>query len=367
MRADFMVPVADNAVHPELAQANLLRLRGDIDGAERVCLGILKRFPNEPEAHILLGELSTDRGDWRRAVEWYELAVDLNPNSIPDREKLEEAKRRIEETETAETVEQLGLPDPTPKIPWLAGSVVAILSLVIVAAMATSRTGSKTQPPPINSEVMAPKDTTSTAGDAKGDTSAGPSDQTDETSGQGSTVPIEDRTLLTLLHEKSEGMQVTSVVQDPRDQRVTVGYTVPSGGDARKIGASLARDTLEDSPDSLVVTVQGTSNGQLVYMADATREKLKQIEAAAADPDNSSSAPTDPDAWMASLLQHEWTPEMGAPNASQGTTTGSTPETGTGAGTSATGSSGTASTTGSDSAATGTTASAAPAGTKTGT
>ena len=358
MKADVMVPVADNAVHPELAQANLMRLRGDLDGAEKMCLSILKRFPNEPEAHILLGELSADRGDWRRAAEWYELAVDLNPSSTADKARLEEAKQRIEASETAETVEQLGLPDQTPKIPWVAGSVVLILVLVIIGAIVSSRSAGRSQPPPISTVVNASPDednnqgVTKTSGTAEDGTTKSGADETTDAA----NMPLDDRTLLSLLQARSEeGKNVSTVVGDPRFHMVTVTYTVPSGVDPRKIGATLAKDTLDQSPDANIVTVRGLSNDQLVYTADATRSKLNDVEASAAQ----SSAGSDPDAWIGVLMQHEWTPKSDA----QATTSGGTQET-SASGTPATSTSG-GTTSGSDSPASSTSPSTSP-GPKTG-
>ncbi len=352
LRPDVIVPAADSAVHAELAQANLLRLRGDVDAAERKCLSILKRYPNEPEAHVLLGELSADRGDWRRAVEWYELAVDLNPSSTADRAKLDEAKKRVEDADTAETVEQLGLPETTSRTPWLVGAVVIILSMVIVAAMVTNKTPPKQDPKPIDKTIIAPPDQKDSGGDTNTaetgtvDQTSGTSGATNATNSNPASIPVEDGTLLSMLVKRStEGGQIQSVILDPRDHAIFLTYNVPAGGDARKLGAILAKDALTQSPDSLVVTVRGVSGDQLVFVADATRPKLSEIDSEGFKSDNSAN----PDAWIAVLLQREWTAQTGA-NPSPPATTGESGSTG--------------STTGSDTGATapGTGSSAKPGG-----
>jgi len=335
MKPNVMVPAVDSAVHPELAQANLLRLRGDVDAAERKCLSILKRFPNEPEAHVLLGELSADRGDWRRAVEWYELAVDLNPTSTADQAKLEDAKRRVQDAETAETVEQLGLPETPSRTPWLVGAVVVILCLVIVAAVVTNRQPTNRTPPPLRTRVVAPMDQTDSG--SSGDNSQSATDSGSQGSTGGAapvaptpSMPVEDRTLLDLLVKRStEGGQIQSLVEDPRDHNITLTYVVPSNGDARKVGAILAKDALSQSTDTTIVTVRGVSGDQLVYVADATRPKLNEID----ETDKS-------DDWMATLMEREWTPQENAsPGPPAAATTGEAPATNAtaGAGTTATG------------------------------
>jgi hypothetical protein len=299
-------------------------MRGDIDAAEKLCLSILKRYPNEPEAHVLLGELCQDRGDWQRAVEWFELAVDLNPNSPADQAKLDEARKHIEETETAETVEQLGLPEHNSKSHLATALVAGIVILAAIAAFATNKMQNRSGPPPVNSEVVAPTPDADTDGAAK---DANNTDNSTQTPKPDHTTPLEDRTLLALLQKRSEeGDKVTGIVKDPRYQTVTISYDVPSDGDPRKIGATLAKDALDQDPDALVVTVQGSSNSQVVYTADATRLKLQEIEASNSGSDDKS----DPDAWIAKLLQNEWTPQSGPkdkPKDKDSTTPSSTDDT----------------------------------------
>jgi hypothetical protein len=75
-------------VYPEVARANLLRLRGDFEEAEKVCLAILKRFPNNPAAHGMMGDLSFETGKLDTARQWYEMALDLTPNDEGLRRKI---------------------------------------------------------------------------------------------------------------------------------------------------------------------------------------------------------------------------------------------------------------------------------------
>ena len=81
-------PGSDSLVYPEVARANLLRLRGDFAEAEKVCLTILKRFPNNPAAHGMMGDLSFETGKLDTARQWYEMALDLTPGDEGIRRKL---------------------------------------------------------------------------------------------------------------------------------------------------------------------------------------------------------------------------------------------------------------------------------------
>lgn len=92
---------SDTIVYPEIARANLLRLRGDLEQAEKVCLAVLKRFPNNPAAHGMMGDLALEGGKLDTAKQWYEMALDLTPNDEGLRRKLaailESTKRRHDE------------------------------------------------------------------------------------------------------------------------------------------------------------------------------------------------------------------------------------------------------------------------------
>jgi tetratricopeptide (TPR) repeat protein len=71
-----------------LAAANLLRLRKRYSEAEARCIEILRADPNNVHAHSMLGDIYLDQGRREDAIQWYQLALDLDPKSRPDREKL---------------------------------------------------------------------------------------------------------------------------------------------------------------------------------------------------------------------------------------------------------------------------------------
>jgi hypothetical protein len=121
---------SDVEVHPDLAKANLLRMRGEFAAAEEACLQILKRLPNNASAHTLLGDVCQERGDLEQAAQWFELALDLNPSSVVDQQKLESVRIQLEQKDEQGTAEQLGLPEVRPKTGWYAAGILAILAVV---------------------------------------------------------------------------------------------------------------------------------------------------------------------------------------------------------------------------------------------
>lgn len=86
----------EREVYSLLATANLYRIRGLWQEAENKCIEVLRRYPNNPTAHSLLGDIYADQGRWEEASEWYELAVELSPASTVDRKKLERVKDILE-------------------------------------------------------------------------------------------------------------------------------------------------------------------------------------------------------------------------------------------------------------------------------
>lgn len=89
----------EREVYSLLSTANLYRIRGLWQEAENKCVEVLRRYPNNPTAHSLLGDIYADQGRWEEAKEWYELAVELNPSSQVDKKKLERVKNIMEEKE----------------------------------------------------------------------------------------------------------------------------------------------------------------------------------------------------------------------------------------------------------------------------
>jgi len=87
-------PPAADVAGPMLARANLLRMRARWEEAVDQCVEVLRADARNPTAHSLLGDIYQDQGRLEDARHWYQLALELNPNSEADRAKL----ARVEET-----------------------------------------------------------------------------------------------------------------------------------------------------------------------------------------------------------------------------------------------------------------------------
>lgn len=87
---------AERLVNPRLARANLLRLRGQWEEAIRACAEVLRQFPSNVHAHALMGDIYRDQGNLEEAAQWYKLALELAPDSVVDRQRLEQVQRELE-------------------------------------------------------------------------------------------------------------------------------------------------------------------------------------------------------------------------------------------------------------------------------
>jgi len=78
-----------------LAEANLFRTRGQFDEAVSACMRVLQRDATNAAAHSLIANIYRDQGNYREALNWFKLAVELNPDNESDRKKLDEMIDRV--------------------------------------------------------------------------------------------------------------------------------------------------------------------------------------------------------------------------------------------------------------------------------
>lgn len=254
---------SESAVYPELARANLLRMRGEYKQAEEICLAILRKHPNSGTANTLLGDICSERGDLRQAAEWYEMALDLMPDSASDQAKLEHIRRRIKEHETASTAKQLGLPESRPKIGLWVGSILVFVALVAATAfLLGERTQARRSKP---SEVLVPVTVPPVANRET------PPDTKLEEPAVPVTVPLLDRIKAAA---GEDARRLVAAARVPETMAVLLTATVAPGEDARQVGVRLARLILPTVSDAPSTTVIGIRDGKLVYFGTMTREKF---------------------------------------------------------------------------------------------
>ena len=263
---------SDSPAHRELAQANLLRLRGDLDGSEKALLAVLRRMPNDPLAHEMLGEVCAERGELDRAVEWYELALDLAPNSTEARRRLQEARERLEARDTADTAETLGLPSARPALTWapLAG-VGALVALAAIVALWPRSAA----PRPLRATVVAP--TTPTLSSAAPPASL-PASTPATVVPPSASGTEEERKLLEGLRAQSGTARVQSASLDPRTQTLAVTFEIGEADDPKLAAIAIGRAALGLAPTAMTASLRAVRADRLALVADLPRATMANAE-----------------------------------------------------------------------------------------
>ncbi len=294
---------SDQEVYRDLAKANLHRMRGDTKAANDVCLGILRRFPNNPTAHSLLGDVWADQGDLQQAANWYEMAIDLAPDSTADKSKLESIRERIKLKESAEAAQQIGLPD-NPNRPW---AFLALVALTVVAvgfgAYALGRFG------PAKADKLANTIETPVTVAAQQEDKSGqhPIEKQDQSAPKTSAtnlpvVPASDDALLKSLQGAgTEGVVYLGVTEDARDHSLYVTVRHSENETSNLTAARAALEVFRALPETSKAILRVADARGIVFMADATAESCKQAEEAIAKGDTLENQST-------SILTRVWAP-----------------------------------------------------------
>lgn len=124
-----------------LAQANLLRVRGQWPEAVEACRAALRLAPDSAAAQSLLGDIYENQGDLDDAALWYRLALDSSPDSTADRLKLDRLLVRRDDPEAAPPASvslRPASPAPERALRYLAVAAALLILLVIGLAFAAA-------------------------------------------------------------------------------------------------------------------------------------------------------------------------------------------------------------------------------------
>lgn len=286
---------SDAAVYPELTRANLLRMRGEYDQARSLCLAILRRYPNNATAHTLLGDICSEEDDLQHAAEWYEMALDLEPENQADHKKLESVRQRIADHEAATTAQQLGIPTSKSKAKVFAAVIVCLVLLIGVGAFflgdyfRSKRVGGGTVTTPIE---LGSEDS-GTQAPVKSVPDSGPTpDSVDPNKTVTNVPPVQEPIGAVTDDEKdlervkarvAHGENILEAQFDPRSNPPTVILSVKiNPGDDPKSTAADVGSSAIDVLGVTKVTVRTVRDGQVVFIADLEQSDLGTIELDAA-------------------------------------------------------------------------------------
>jgi len=307
----------DDALHANLARANLMRLRGDFAEAEKVCISLLAAYPDSAPVHTLLGDIAFSQDQAGKAIEHYEIAQQLDEKAPDIPRKLADAKHLHESHETVTTAEQLGIPVKAP-LPWtsIGFGVIAALALggALIAGLATSPKGATDGRGVAPAITAGPDSVASTNKSSKESPTTGDANEEKPLTQETTTSPVlpstppvvtstlDDQTLLTQIQSHGTvGSHLVALSSDPRSHGVVLTYSVSADDNARQIGAELARSALDISGDTLTVTVRGLRDQKLSYVADIPRTLYADTITEAWQKAN-----PEPEAWLGHVITNEW-------------------------------------------------------------
>lgn len=297
---------SDAIIYPELARANLLRMRGDLDGAEKVLLAVLKRYPGNATSQILIGDLYMERGDVRGALQWFEMARDLAPETIGLSSKIDRARAAVEREEHAAGAS--GLEVSTSRFPFLVMALVAGIVL-IVSATAFYLAGARVKRAELDrlDDIVQPISINQPAGaiekrdqaPSAANQGENPSKPDPSPSGEMATT---DRGLYdAMLRANSELEGTLSSVQlDPRTGRATISLLHKAGDGDPLLVAAIAGQAATKAAANV--------GSAVVRLIDATSRDLIFVGTfVGALPEGSSAAPGTPE-WAELVMTDVWRP-----------------------------------------------------------
>lgn len=304
---------SENVVYPEIARANLSRMRGDYKAAEDQLLAILRKYPNNPSVNEMLGDLMMEREDVSQAIQWYQLALEIVPTSASIARKLKTARSASEQKDTNDTVSQLGIDKGvgSGSALWISLAIVGFIVVAISAYLigaSRNQVATKDTPPKI---INAESEPTSSHKPAEADP------QTD------SKIPsaIISSTPWTagIKAKSADAAAILSASLDPRSNSLTIVFAY-SEKDVRAIAARIARDAFTAYPSAVSVSILGVAGSDVKYAADVSKAKIDLVGSA----DWANQHAATPEAWIDEVLANEW-PAPAPPGGDTATPSGQLP------------------------------------------
>lgn len=281
----------EDKVHALLISSNLKKLRGDLEGAIQECIKALRINPDSVEAHSLLGDIYRDQGNLEEAERWYQIALDLNPESQVDKLRLNQLESLDRSINVQKEISQPAT--STALINWgtvgILSAIILILLTIIIWPLlknAPEQEPGITQAPSISGipdkARRVPK------------------------SGMQTVIPQglateQESGLIKNLNSSSTlttaKLQLVSTTIDPRLNSAVITYIgqMIESPDRMpqliKDSLTVAREAYRHDPTLMIVTVRalysipinGRSTTVTVFIADTKRENALQVDPATAD------------------------------------------------------------------------------------
>ncbi len=285
---DPLLAKIEDRVHATLISANLKKLRGDLDGAIHECISAMRINPNSLEAHSMLGDIYRDKGNIEEAERWYQLALDLNPDSNVDKLRLEQLKT----IDASKAIKQEHAASPAIRNWLIAGGIsVIILVLLIILILplihnAPAKESDKVQIPSIQgkaSQIRRPSKTTEEQ------------QVVQPLSSEQEAAIVKNLNYSSLLTNSK--IQIVNMTIDPRYNWATITYIsqlLPETSQSLVLARNcvvIAQEAFRHNPSLTQVTVRalfsvpvaGRQSAQVIFIADVEQSKAMTIDPLTAD------------------------------------------------------------------------------------
>jgi len=298
-------PSTGHDISTLLTSANLHRIRSEWDKAIADATEALRLDPKNPDITSLIAGVYEERGMLDEALVWYQMALELKPDSDADKARMDAISAKIAAKRKAAGTDSFRVFEKRTKL-WAAvlGSVFVI---VVVLAMFSLFPHHKQAHPvrPIHPSsahssvnVYAMKSGSSEqAAPHLGMSDSGKSTSTASESGGSLRIPAEVyiRSEIANAQDVSEtGASVDDVVVDPRIADVIVTFSVPIKGNITKdqilrAAVAISRKTFQINPEvkfvtaRCVITTGGPKGVQIAFIGDIARVTLESLPANTTD------------------------------------------------------------------------------------
>lgn len=285
-----------------LASANLHRMRSEWEAAIADATDALRIDARNPDIASLLGDIYEQRDMLDEALVWYQMALELNPDSEPDQDRMDRVSKLVAARREAEGTGSFRVFEKHTRI-WTIALVAIFVSIVSFAGITMLLRGSPRETSyPKPTRVGRPR----AAGQPSGPMPSGPAAPTPSSQstdlagapagGSALRTPAEAgiRTGLSAAQGITDaGVTIDDAIADPRAGVVTVTFSVPFKGfvsreQITRAAVAVAQTTFQLRQDVRFVTARcvmqtGGAKPQIAFVGDAARQSIEALGQNATD------------------------------------------------------------------------------------
>lgn len=256
----------------EIARANVLRMRGDYDGAREILRSVLAEYPENVLARELMGDIFANHlGDLKTGLVWYELAQNTNQPVPSLTTKIERCRGQLNDHQSSETISKLGIAAPGPQRAVIGLTIaLVVLSITAMAIWFTRPTETKpAQSTPFSDPIELNPPPPATVEEKKEEPAKDPPKPSLETNYDGTEVEQKVRAGLV-----AAGTKPLVVTFDPRGQgdlTLTISVTASEAEGFETKAQQIAATALGLESRYQNLTIRFVEGNQLLFVADFSR------------------------------------------------------------------------------------------------